>query len=123
MKKKYKYVSYVYGGFDKIHDESIKYKIPLLNHDENCFLCKKKNKKNSENYFFSNKSTIGKNDEVNKKINNKKDEGFFSKFFRKNSENDNIKKNNSMKIQENSIKQNILEKNNLDIKKDNKKSI
>ena len=42
MKKKYKYVSYVYGGFDKIHDESIKYKIPLLNHDENCFLCKKK---------------------------------------------------------------------------------
>jgi len=48
MKKKYKYVSYAYGGFEKLHDESIKYNIPLLNHDENCFLCKNKNKKISE---------------------------------------------------------------------------
>jgi hypothetical protein len=48
MKKKYKYVSYVFGGFEKIHEESIKYNIPLLNHDENCFLCKKKYSKISE---------------------------------------------------------------------------
>lgn len=59
MRKKYKYVSYVFGGFAKIHEESTRFNIPLLNHDENCNLCKTKTKKTldlfSENFLSSNK--------------------------------------------------------------------
>lgn len=84
MKKKYKYVSYVFGGFEKIHEESMRYNIPLLNHDDNCFLCKKKNSKISEllkekevkkpntarSFFFGRKeSDANKNKEAIKKIN------------------------------------------------------
>jgi len=84
MRKKYKYVSYVFGGFEKIHEESIKYNIPLLNHDENCFLCKKKNFKIAE---------ILREDE-NKKSNTARH--FF--FGRKDSENDKNKNDEKNQI-------------------------
>jgi len=53
LKKNYKFVSFVFGGFENIHDESLKYNIPLLNHDENCSICKKKNKKKQKYGFLS----------------------------------------------------------------------
>lgn len=66
MKKNYKYISYVHGGFKEIHDQSIKYNIPLLNHDESCHMCKKNQKKNHKVGFFS---KLFKNDKkLNKKI-------------------------------------------------------
>ena len=56
QKQNYPYVSFVYGGFYKIHEESIKLDIELPSHDpENCSLCfeskernKSKNQKNEE---------------------------------------------------------------------------
>lgn len=106
MKKKYKYVSYVYGGFEKIHEESIKYNIPLLNHDENCFLCKKKyskisqllkekdNKKQNtaKNFFFGRKDS-----DANK--NKMKDT---DKKLEKSYTNDNIKINDKPRNSNNS---------------------
>ena len=65
IKKNYSYVSYVLGGFKEIHDQSIKLDIPLLNHDDSCYLCAKINKKTQK---F----------------------GFFSKFFKKTKTEDNI---------------------------------
>lgn len=53
LKKNYKFISFVFGGFAEIHDESLKYNIPLLNHDENCSICKKKNKKTKKYGFLS----------------------------------------------------------------------
>lgn len=53
LKKNYKYISFVFGGFLDIHDESLKFNIPLLNHDENCRICKKKNKKKKKYGFIS----------------------------------------------------------------------
>jgi hypothetical protein len=52
MKKNYPYVSYVYGGFKDIHEQSLKYNIPLLNHDENCYICIKNRKKTQKVGFF-----------------------------------------------------------------------
>lgn len=54
LKKNFAYISYVQGGFKDIHEESIKYNIPLLNHDDSCSLCTKTRKKNQNKGFFSN---------------------------------------------------------------------
>lgn len=105
MKKKYKYVSYVFGGFEKIHEESIRYNISLLNHDENCFLCKKKNSKISEllkdkenkkpltarNFFFGRKGS-----DVNKNKNKE------SALKNTSSNNDNDRKNTANSAHRNS---------------------
>lgn len=53
LKKNYKYVSFVFGGFYEIHEESLNQNIPLLNHDGTCFICKKKSKKKKKFNFFS----------------------------------------------------------------------
>jgi len=109
MKKKYKYVSYVFGGFEKIHEESIRYHIPLLDHDENCFLCKKKNPKISEllkdkevkksntaiNFFFGRKESDGdKNKNKNKKEIKKISENI-NKNIHNNNSNDMLASSNS----------------------------
>lgn len=52
LKKNYKFVSFVHGGFKDIHDESLNFNIPLLNHDESCSICMKKNKKNKQKSGF-----------------------------------------------------------------------
>jgi hypothetical protein len=69
MSKNYPYISYVYGGFREIHEQSLKYNIPLLNHDESCYICKKNRKKNHRKGFFSklfkNEKT-GKNEKIKK---------------------------------------------------------
>lgn len=41
------YVSYVYGGFEAIHEQSVKYEISLLNHDPKCYLCKEMRRRDS----------------------------------------------------------------------------
>jgi len=53
IKKNYSYVSFVLGGFKEIHDQSIKLDIPLLNHDDSCYLCANINKKTQKYGFFS----------------------------------------------------------------------
>lgn len=53
LHKNYPYVSFAYGGFKDIHEQSIKYNIPLLNHDDNCYLCKKSRKRHQKVGFFS----------------------------------------------------------------------
>lgn len=53
MSKNYPYISYVHGGFKEIHEQSLKYNIPLLNHDDSCYICKKNRKKNHKKGFFS----------------------------------------------------------------------
>lgn len=46
VKKNYPFVSYIYGGFRKIHDYSLKLNIPLLNHEEKkCCICRTKHKR------------------------------------------------------------------------------
>jgi hypothetical protein len=53
IKDDFCYISYIYGGYKDIHDESIKYNIPLLNHDESCYLCLKKQRKSEKFSFFT----------------------------------------------------------------------
>jgi hypothetical protein len=54
LKKNFKYVSFVFGGFYDIHEESLFQNIPLLNHDITCYICKKKSKKKKKKLnFFS----------------------------------------------------------------------
>ena len=55
LENNYPYISYIYGGFETIHDEIQEYNksISLLNHDAKCELCLKKRKKNSK--WISNK--------------------------------------------------------------------
>ena len=50
-KKGFKYVSYVYGGYKQIHFYAMKYKIDLLEHGENCFLCKEKKRSTFFNFW------------------------------------------------------------------------
>ena len=45
LKKNFTYISFSHGGFKEIHNQSIKLNIPLLNHDESCYLCRKNIKK------------------------------------------------------------------------------
>ena len=49
-KEGFKYVSYTYGGYKEIHSFAIKYKIDLLDHGSECFLCKEERKSNK--FFF-----------------------------------------------------------------------
>lgn len=75
MSKNYPYVSYVYGGFKDIHEESFANNIPLLNHDENCYICKKNRKKSVKKGFFSkifksNKSNKNEKSVIKKSENN-----------------------------------------------------
>lgn len=106
IKKKYKYVSYVIGGFEKIHEESVRYNIPLLNHDDNCYLCKKKNKRKKDSFT----SGILKNKSVQNFFSfgkNKKKESNNSNEKAKNSNtnaNKNINKTNSTEIDKNKEK-------------------
>ena len=40
IKHNFPYVGYVYGGFTQVHEESIKYEVELINHNEDtCLLC------------------------------------------------------------------------------------
>ena len=53
-KSNFPYVGYVYGGFNSVHEESKKYDIELINHNEEmCLLCnqdkKTENKKEEDN--------------------------------------------------------------------------
>ena len=52
-KKGFKYVSYVYGGYKQIHYYAKKYKIDLLEHGENCFLCKEEKQPKKRSSFFN----------------------------------------------------------------------
>lgn len=54
IEKGFKFVSFVFGGFKNIHDESLIFNIPLINHDETCFICRKKSQK-SQKYGFMTK--------------------------------------------------------------------
>ena len=48
QKENFPYVGYVYGGFNEVHDMSIKYGYELLFHNElNCILCKQKKDMNT----------------------------------------------------------------------------
>ena len=40
----FKYVSFIYGGYKNVHSLAMKYNIELLEHQENCFLCRKEQK-------------------------------------------------------------------------------
>jgi hypothetical protein len=51
MKKNFSYISYVHGGFKEIHDQSLKFEIPLLNHDDSCYICRKNKKKDKKGFF------------------------------------------------------------------------
>lgn len=51
--KDYCYISYSLGGFKEIHEQSLKFHIPLLNHDDNCYICVKNKKKKQKVGFFS----------------------------------------------------------------------
>ena len=48
LKANYPYVSFVYGGFKSVHENSFKYNISLLNHDPKCQLCRKMRRKDKE---------------------------------------------------------------------------
>ena len=39
LRKDFPYISFIFGGFNEIHNYAHKYKIPLLGH-ENCRICK-----------------------------------------------------------------------------------
>ena len=66
QKENFPYVGYVYGGFNEVHDMSIKYGYELLFHNElNCFLCKQK--KNNNN---SKKKLVKIDKEMDEKIKN-----------------------------------------------------
>ena len=54
LENNYPYISFIYGGFEEIHEQISQYKIDiyLLNHDKDCEICKKKEHNNSK--WFSN---------------------------------------------------------------------
>ena len=56
LENNFPYISFIYGGFESIHEEISKYNttdLYLLNHDENCEICKLKQEENST--WFSTK--------------------------------------------------------------------
>ena len=60
LKQNFPYISYVYGGFNEVHNECDLYDISLLNHEETeCILCKMK-KKSEKSMKKKNKSIFGK---------------------------------------------------------------
>lgn len=61
LKEKFPYISYIYGGFDEIHDFSMKNKIELLDHNASqCYLCERGKK----GIFSSLKSILQKSKDV-----------------------------------------------------------
>ena len=53
LKRNFTYVSIVHEGFYEIHALSMKYCIPLLNHDDkDCYICRKDNRKSKLNFNF-----------------------------------------------------------------------
>ena len=50
LENNYPYISFIYGGFEEIHEQISQYKIDiyLLNHDKDCEICKKKKHNNSK---------------------------------------------------------------------------
>ena len=50
--QQFKYVSYVYGGYKKIHSFAMNYKIDLLEHGKKCFLCQEKQEEKIEKFGF-----------------------------------------------------------------------
>ena len=72
IKENFSNISYVYGGFEAIHDFLIKNNINILCHGEKCKLCEKnKNLFGGFSTFFTNKlNNIFKKDNNNNNINN-----------------------------------------------------
>ncbi|MCQ2820432.1 MAG: TBC domain-containing protein [archaeon] len=56
VKEKFPYVSYIYGGFHEVHTFAMKYKMDLLGHKKECYICAKE--RNSG--FFNSLKTFGK---------------------------------------------------------------
>ena len=50
--QQFKYVSYVYGGYKKIHSFAMNYKIDLLEHGKKCFLCQEEEEEKIEKFGF-----------------------------------------------------------------------
>ncbi len=50
-KEGYKYVSFVYGGYENVHSIAMKYNVELLEHKKNCFLCEEKKKRNVASFL------------------------------------------------------------------------
>ena len=50
--EKFKYISFAYGGYNNIHSSALKYNIELLEHGNNCFICKEEKEKNEKNSSF-----------------------------------------------------------------------
>ena len=51
-KEGFKYVSFIYGGYKLIHYYAMEYKIDLLGHGSNCFLCEEEKKQKNNFSFF-----------------------------------------------------------------------
>lgn len=49
--QKFKYVSFAYGGYKKIHSFAMKYNIDLLEHGKECILCKEEENERKERKF------------------------------------------------------------------------
>ena len=50
-KEGFKYVSFVYGGYENVHSIAMKYNVELLEHKKNCFLCEEKKKRNIASFL------------------------------------------------------------------------
>ena len=66
IKHNFPYVGYVYGGFNLVHEESKKFNVELINHnEETCLLCnKEKPKNNNELVEYSFESSISVKSEI-----------------------------------------------------------
>ena len=83
IEKEYPYISYMFGGFKSLHDLSIKYNIPIINHKKNnCYICINKSlEENDINRKEPSYKIINKQRNYNLNLNRK-----FSDFFRKKSD-------------------------------------
>lgn len=63
--KKFSSISYVYGGFKAVHEHCLKYNIPLLNHNKNCFLCNDIKQSLKKNILYESTSLTNKKKELN----------------------------------------------------------
>jgi hypothetical protein len=57
LRKDFPYISFIFGGFNEIHNYAYKYRIPLLGHDK-CNLCKEETKSSK------NKQKLGLMDKI-----------------------------------------------------------
>ena len=82
LENNYPYISYILGGYKSLHDLSIKYNIPIINHKKNnCYICINKSLEEND---FDRKEPSYKiiNRERTYSLHNRK----FSDFFRKKSD-------------------------------------